>query len=299
MLASMKDLAGKVAVITGAASGIGLAMAHRFAAEKMTLVLLDIEQPALARAEDALRSAGATVLAIRTDVTQATDLEAAAAQAHAAFGNLHVICNNAGVGGSAGPMWTLSDADWEWTLSVNLWGVIRGIRVFLAPLLASGEEGHIVNTASMAGLTSVPFMGPYTAAKHAVVAISEVLAKELELTSAKVGVSVLCPGFVKTQIASSERNRPADLRSGRGPTGDASSDAGPRLAHAIHDLVAAGQSPEAIADQVVSAIRASRFYVLTHPEMKPAIEHRLRDILEERAPGIDPMSRGLAARPPS
>jgi NAD(P)-dependent dehydrogenase (short-subunit alcohol dehydrogenase family) len=289
----MQQLEGKVAVVTGGASGIGLALAQRFAAEKMKLVLLDIEEPALAAAERALRDAGAEVLALRADVAKAADLEAAAAKAHAAFGVAHVICNNAGVGGGAGPMWTLTEADWEWTLSVNLWGVIRGIRVFLAPLLASGEEGHVVNTASMAGLTSTPFMGPYTATKHAVVSISECLAKELELAGAKVGVSVLCPGFVKTQIAFSERNRPAELRRGGG--GPATGP-GPGLAQAIQQLVASGQSPEGIAEQVVNAIRASRFYVLTHPEMKPAIEHRMRDILDERQPGIDPMFRALGAQ---
>jgi len=286
----MKQLDGKVAVVTGGASGIGLAMARRFAAERMKLVLLDIEEPALAAAESALRADGATVLAIRTDVARSAELEAAAEKARAAFGTLHVICNNAGVGGVGGPMWTLSEADWEWTLSVNLWGVIHGIRIFLGPLLASGEEGHIVNTASMAGLTATPFMGAYTATKHAVVSISEVLAKELELTGARVGVSVLCPGFVRTQIASSERNRP-DAQPAPAIAGP-----GAVLGQAIHQLVESGQPPEAIAERVVSAIREPRFYVLTHPETKPAIEHRLRDILEERPPGIDPLSRQLASR---
>jgi len=177
----MKELSGKVAVVTGAASGIGLALAHRFAAEKMKLVLLDIEGPALAAAESALRSAGATVLAIRTDVSRAGDLEAAAAKARAAFGTLHVICNNAGVGGVAGPMWTLSQSDWEWTVSVNLWSVIHGIRIFLPPLLASGEEGHIVNTASMAGLTTSAFMSVYDVTKHGVVALSESMYKEAQV----------------------------------------------------------------------------------------------------------------------
>jgi NAD(P)-dependent dehydrogenase (short-subunit alcohol dehydrogenase family) len=288
----MKQLGGKVAVITGAASGIGLAMAHRFAAEKMVLALLDIEEGALAAAADALRSAGARVLAIRADVSKAADLEAAAARFQAEFGVAHVICNNAGVGGVPAPMWTLSDDDWDWTVSVNLWSVIRGIRVFLPPLLASGEEGHVVNTASMAGLTSTPFMGAYSAAKHGVVAISEVLAKELELAGSRVGVSVLCPGFVRTQIATSERNRPPGAPS----EASAAAVAGSPIAQAIQEMVASGQPPDAIADEVVRAIKESRFYILTHPEMKPAIEHRLRDILEERAPGIDPVFRKLGGR---
>jgi NAD(P)-dependent dehydrogenase (short-subunit alcohol dehydrogenase family) len=285
----MKELEGKVAVITGAASGIGLAMAHRFAAEKMKLVLLDIEEGPLAAAEQALRAAGTTVLALRADVSRAGDLDAAAERARAELGTLHLICNNAGVGGVSGPMWTMSERDWEWTLSVNLWSVIRGIRVFLGPLLASGEEGHVVNTASMAGLTANPFMGPYTATKHAVVAISEVLAKELELVGARVGVSVLCPGFVKTQIATSERNRPVELQNqATGP--------GAEFSQVVHQLVASGQPPEAIAEHVVSAVRDGRFYVLTHPEMKRGIEIRLRDILEERAPSIDPLFRQLVSR---
>lgn len=290
MLPRMEQLDGKVAVVTGGASGIGLALARRFAAEKMKIVLLDIEEGALAAAEEELRAAGAEVLAVRADVAQAGDLEAAAERARAAFGTLHLICNNAGVGGVSGPMWTLSERDWEWTVSVNLWGVIRGIRVFLGPLLASGEEGHIVNTASMAGLTSNPFMGPYTATKHAVVAISEVLAKELELVGARVGVSVLCPGFVKTQIATSDRNRPAALRN------EVDASAGPELTQLIHQLVAGGLPAEAIADEVLSAVRERRFYVLTHQEMKRAIEYRMRDILEERAPGIDPLFRQMTNR---
>jgi NAD(P)-dependent dehydrogenase (short-subunit alcohol dehydrogenase family) len=285
----MKQLEGKVAVITGAASGIGLAMAHRFAAEKMKLVLLDIEEAALAAAERALRDGGASVLAMRTDVSRAADLEAAAARATAAFGTAHVICNNAGVAGWPGRTWEISEADWDWVLSINLRGVISGVRVFLPPLLASGEEGHIVNTASMAGLTSVPYMSAYTVAKHGVVALSEVMAKELELRSARVGVSVLCPGFVKTQIHTSERNRSGQQRPE--PSG-----AGPAMTEAITQLVESGQPPETIADQVVGAIRDSRFYILTHQDMKPSIEHRMRDILEERAPGIDPLMRQLGQK---
>jgi len=283
----VKELGGKVAVITGAASGIGLALAHRLAAEKVKLVLLDVEAPKLAEAERGLREAGATVLAVRTDVSKAAEIEAAAAQARAAFGRVHLICNNAGVGGGAGPMWMLSEADWEWTLSVNVWGVIHGIRTFLPDLLASGDEGHVVNTASMAGLTATPFLGAYTAAKHAVVAMSEVLAKELELAGSRIGVSVLCPGFVKTKIATSERNRPEELR-------DPERAGGGGIGQAMQELVDAGLSPDAVAGRVVAAIREPRFYILTHPEMKPAVAHRMNDILEERPPGIDPLFRKLA-----
>jgi NAD(P)-dependent dehydrogenase (short-subunit alcohol dehydrogenase family) len=285
----MEQLAGKVAVITGGASGIGLAIAQRLAAEKARLVLLDVEAGALDAAERSLREAGAEVLAIRVDVGKAAELEAAAAKVKETFGLVHVIINNAGVGGGSGPMWTLSEADWAWTLDVNLWGVIHGIRLFLPALIASGEEGHVVNTASMAGLIATPWLGPYTATKHAVVSISEVLAKELELAGSKVGVSVLCPGFVKTKIASSDRNRPAEHSGGGGVP------PGPNLGDAMHQMVESGKAPEEVADAVVAAIKERRFYILTHPEMKPAIEHRLRDILEERPPGIDPLFRQLLA----
>jgi NAD(P)-dependent dehydrogenase (short-subunit alcohol dehydrogenase family) len=205
------------------------------------------------------------------------------------FGVVHLIVSNAGVGGGGGPMWQLTEADWKWALDVNLWGVLHAIRLLLPPLLASGEAGHVVNTASIAGLTSTPFMGPYTASKHAVVAVSECLAKELELAKAKVGVSVVCPGFVKTKIASSHRNRPDEL----GPT--ASNAGAKKFAGVLDQLVAAGVPAEQIADAIVRAVQDAHFYVLTHPDMKPQIEYRMRQILDEKPPGIDPMFRQLFA----
>ena len=282
----MQQLAGKVAVITGGASGIGLAIAHRLIAEQVRLVLLDVEAAALANAERELREAGATVLAIETDVGSAPSLEAAAARARETFGVAQLIFNNAGVAGASGPSWLLSESDWAWTLQVNLWGVIHGIRTFLPPLFAAGEEGHIVNTASIAGLTTHPWMGPYCATKHAVVAISEVLAKELELAKAKIGVSVLCPGFVKTNISKSERNRPAEPPRPRGPD----------LGKPMQALVDAGIDAAIVAEHVVAAIKESRFYILTHPEMRGSLEHRQRDLLEGRPPGMDPMWRELLGK---
>src|SRR6478672_11227870 len=207
----MERLTDRVAWITGGASGIGLALARRLAKEQVKLVLVDVEQSALDSAARTLRNEGATVLALRCDVSKSDEMATAAKEALAKFGVIHIIVNNAGVGGGGGPMWTVSEADWQWTIGVNLQGVINGIRLLLPALIASGEEGHVVNTASMAGLTSTPFMGPYTATKHAVVAMSECLAKELELAKSKVKASVLCPGFVQTNISSSERNRPRDL----------------------------------------------------------------------------------------
>jgi NAD(P)-dependent dehydrogenase (short-subunit alcohol dehydrogenase family) len=285
----MHDLANRTAWITGAASGIGLALAHRLAAERVKLVLVDIEQAPLAAAEAALRAIGASVLAIRADVSSATEMAAAAERAFATFGTIHILCNNAGVGGGGGPMWQLSDSDWTWTIDVNLRGVTHALRLLLPRLIESGEEGHVVNTASIAGLTSTPFMGPYTATKHAVVALSECLAKELELTGAKVGVSVLCPGFVKTQINTSHRNRPGAGTSAPRPLSPAAA----KFAQVLDQLVQSGIPAEQVADEVVRAIREPRFYILTHPEMKPQIEHRMHQILEEKQPGIDPLFRQL------
>jgi NAD(P)-dependent dehydrogenase (short-subunit alcohol dehydrogenase family) len=287
----MKDLRGKTAVITGGASGIGLGLAHRLAAEQMKLVIVDIEEAPLERAARALRDAGAEVLAQRADVSKGADMERVAAETFATFGTAHLIVNNAGVGGGTGPTWKLSEADWDWALNVNLKGVIHGIRLFVPRLVESGEEGHVVNTASVAGLTSTPWLAPYTASKHGVVAISEVLSKDLELAGANVGVSVLCPGFVKTQIHTSERNRPAELKDrGTGRAGD------DNLGNAFRMLVESGRPVEEIAAAVVDAIREPRFYILTHPEMQSQIEHRKRDILEGRQPGIDPLFRSFLTR---
>jgi NAD(P)-dependent dehydrogenase (short-subunit alcohol dehydrogenase family) len=283
----VKDLADRVAWITGAASGIGLAIAHKLAAERMKLVLVDVEEAPLREAEMALRATGAAVLALRVDVSRGDEMAAATATALEQFGVVHLIINNAGVGGGGGPMWQLSEADWRWALDVNLWGVIHAIRLLVPPLLASGQEGHILNTASIAGLTSTPFMGPYTASKHAVVALSECLSKELELAKATIGVSVLCPGFVKTKIGGSHRNRPAS-DGAQAPTAEMK-----KFQAVLNQMVEGGVPVETVADAAVRAIQEARFYVLTHAEMKPAIEHRMKQILAEQQPGIDPMFRQL------
>jgi NAD(P)-dependent dehydrogenase (short-subunit alcohol dehydrogenase family) len=285
----MKDLANRTAWITGAASGIGLALAHRLAKEGARLVLVDVEAAPLAAADAALRATGAQVLAIRADVSSATEMATAAQRAFETFGTVHILCNNAGVGGGGGPMWQLTDSDWTWAIDVNLRGVTHALRLLLPRLIESGEEGHVVNTASIAGLTSTPFMGPYTATKHAVVALSECLAKELELVGSKVGVSVLCPGFVKTQINTSHRNRPASADSAP----RTHSAAAVKFAQVLDQLVSSGIPAERVADDVLRAIKEPRFYILTHPEMKPQVEHRMRQILDEKQPGIDPLFRQL------
>jgi len=274
----MKEFRQKVAVVTGAASGMGMAMAERFAAEGMKVVLADVEDEALAAAEHEFRSRGSTVLAVRTDVSKAAEVEHLAARAVEAFGTVHVLCNNAGVG-TGGLAWLQRVADWEWTLGVNLWGVIHGIRTFLPLMLAHGEDGHIVNTASVAGLVSGPFQIPYNVSKYGVVALSEGLHRELALIEARIKVSVLCPGFVHTRIMESERNRPVEL-----PL-PAVGEAEMAYAAMMQARVAAGLAPTEVARQVFEAIRDERFYIVTDPdEWKPLVRERMEDILNDRSP---------------
>ena len=215
----MQEFEGKVAVVTGAASGIGFAMAERFAQEGMHVVLADVEAPALEAAVTRLRQAEHDVLAVVTDVSKAESVEALAQRAFETYGNVHILCNNAGVagaGGSSGPVWEKTQHDWQWAFGVNYWGVVNGIQAFVPRMLAAGEEGHVVNTASIAGVTSNVF-GIYGVTKYAVVALSEYLYRSLTETGAKIGASVLCPSFVTTNLGSSDRNRPAELKTASAP----------------------------------------------------------------------------------
>jgi NAD(P)-dependent dehydrogenase (short-subunit alcohol dehydrogenase family) len=279
----MKDLRDKVAVITGGASGMGRAMADRFAAEGMKLVLADVEPEALARAEAELRGTGATVASKRTDVSRAEDVEALAKFTIDTFGAVHVLCNNAGIGIGGAMAWQQSVHDWEWVLGVNLWGVIHGVRVFTPLMLAEGDECHIVNTASGAGLHARPGLTMYSVSKHAVVALSESLYGELRLAESKIGVSVLCPAVVNTRIGESERNRPEDLRNS-GDLGDAGEKM-KNMERAFRAILAAtGMPPEDVAAAVVDAIRNDRFYIITHEETKARVRTRMEDILQARNP---------------
>ncbi len=282
----MKQLSGKVAVVTGAASGIGRALAERFAAEGMKVVLADIEEGALRQAERDLKAAGAAVAARRTDVSRGEDLEALAKFAVDTFGAVHVLCNNAGVG-VGGVTWQNTAKDWEWVLGVNLWGVIHGVRAFVPIMLAQGDECHIVNTASGAGLHTRPWLAMYCASKHAVVALSESLHHELALTGSKVKVSVLCPAVVNTRIGESGRNRPEDLRNEADGGNPAQMQA---MEQAFRALLATGLPPSDVASAVVEAIREERFYIITHDETRARVRARMEDIVEGRNPTLQPLA---------
>jgi NAD(P)-dependent dehydrogenase (short-subunit alcohol dehydrogenase family) len=283
----MRELKGKVAVITGGASGIGRAMAQRFAREGMKLVLGDVEEAPLANTREELAAVGAEVRAVRTDVSSRESVEELARKTFEAFGTAHLVCNNAGVGSTAGASWDLTQADWEWTLGVNLWGVIHGVRAFVPRLLAQGE-GHVVNTASISGLITLPGMSPYCVTKHAVVALSECMYHDLQLRAGgKVGVSVLCPAWVKTRINESARNRPAALQtSKRALTADQRVIEG-----AVRAAVEQGIPPEVVADKVHDAVVSDRFYILTHSKTKELIEKRMQQILETTNPQYEPVAR--------
>jgi NAD(P)-dependent dehydrogenase (short-subunit alcohol dehydrogenase family) len=276
----MKEFKDRVAVVTGGASGIGRAMADRFAAAGMNVVLADVEESALRTAEADLRSQGATVLGVLTDVAKAESIENLAKKTLDAFGGVHVLCNNAGVGGGFGPSWTQPLQNWEWGFGVNLWGVIHGIHTFVPIMLKQDTEGHIVNTASMAGLLSSPFMSVYDATKFAVVAISESLHLELAMQHAKVKVSVLCPGFVNTNIATSDRNRPAQLQPGE----QQFSETEMAFASMMFAGIASGTPPTEVAEKVFTAIQNEQFYIISHPEFLPMVRMRMEAILEQRNP---------------
>jgi NAD(P)-dependent dehydrogenase (short-subunit alcohol dehydrogenase family) len=275
----MEHFRGRVAVVTGAASGIGRALADRFAAEGMKVVLADIEREPLDAAVAQLRAGGAEALGVRTDVSSAGQVQALADATLARFGAVHVLCNNAGV--ETGAMFADVPARaWEWVLGVNLWGMLHGCRVFL-PLIRAQGEGHIVNTASLAAFaTGLPTFAPYTTSKFAILAASECLELELLAAGARVGVSVLCPGVVDTRMPESERNRPADVVVSNDPVRTSILGKLRRMASEV------GMDPAEVAGMVLEAIRERRFFVLTHPEEAfAAVERRLEWMRTGVAPG--------------
>ncbi|MCL4182755.1 MAG: SDR family oxidoreductase [Burkholderiaceae bacterium] len=280
----MKDFAGKVAVITGAGSGFGREFARIGAALGMKLALADIQADALAATAAELRAQGAQLLTETVDVSRGADIERLAQRTLERFGAVHLLFNNAGVA-AGGLVWEQTVKDWEWVLGANLWGVIHGVRVFVPIMLAQGDECHVVNTASVAGLLSPQMLGVYCVSKHGVVTLSETLYQDLRVTGARIGVSLLCPAFVPTGIAQSQRNRPADLQDGAAPT--ASMIASQK---ASEKAVSSGKlSAAEVARMTFDAIRENRFYVITHPKILASVELRLQDILAQRNPG-DPFA---------
>ena len=253
------ELRGKTAVVTGGASGIGRALALRFAREGANVVVADLDAPGMESVAAEARGLGVKALTVRTDVSELAQVEALAARSFEAFGAVHVLCNNAGVAAWGG-LESASHRDWQWVLGVNLWGVIHGIETFVPRMIARGEPGHIVNTASMAGLVASKGLGVYNTSKYAVVGLSETLAKDLK--PYRIGVSVLCPMGVQTRIRESERNRPAALRNERAGDGEPV------------ELIGRYLAPDAVADMVLAAVRSNELYVITHDEALEPLRRR-------------------------
>lgn len=284
----MKEFKGKVAVITGAASGIGRSLAERCAQEGMKVVLADIEEEALTLAERDIKALGASTLTVLTDVSMANSVEALAEKTLDTFGAVHLLCNNAGVIAN-GSAWGSTLSDWKWVMGVNLWGVIHGIHVFVPIMLEQSTECHIVNTASMAGLASpAPTYAMYYVTKHGVVALSEAIYHELAQKGASIGVSVLCPGFVDTRLVGAERNRPIELQNDSADEQRYLADpVNQAIAQGFATLVSNGISPQPVADHVFSAVREGRFYVLVNADpWRRSLRARFDDILEERNPNM-------------
>ena len=280
----MKTFKDRVAVITGGASGFGREFALIGARLGMKLVLADVQQDALDKTRAELEEQGAQVLAMRCDVRHAGEVQALADATMEKFGAVHLVFNNAGVG-SGGLIWENTQADWEWVLGVNLWGVIHGVRIFTNLMLECARkdpefEGHIVNTASMAGLLNAPTMGVYNVSKHAVVSLSESLYQDLMLVEAPIGASVLCPYFVPTGISQSHRNRPEDVP-GSAPTPSQ------RAAQAMSDkAVTSGKvTAQEVAENTFKAIAEQQFYIYSHPSALGNVQERMEDIVLQRNPG--------------
>jgi NAD(P)-dependent dehydrogenase (short-subunit alcohol dehydrogenase family) len=273
----MRDLAGRSAVVTGAASGIGRSLARRFAAEGMSVVLADVERRALDQAANEIDARGpATVIPVVTDVSEAESVDALAERAFAELGAVHVLCNNAGVF-QGGLLWECTEADYDWTLGVNLWGIIHGARSFVPRMLEQGEAAHIVNTVSMAGLATTAYCAPYEVSKFAAAAATECLAHDLASQGAPIKVSLLCPGSVDTGIARSRRNRPEQYAG-------AQTEGAAFVEEALAGTTAAGAHPDTVADMVLDAIRDETFLVPTTPSFRSQILDRAHALADRNLP---------------
>jgi NAD(P)-dependent dehydrogenase (short-subunit alcohol dehydrogenase family) len=281
-------LQGRVAVVTGGGSGIGAAMAKRWLAEGMRVVIADHSQPRLDETARAL-GAGADLLALRADVSLADEVEQLAQRTVEKFGAVHLLCNNAGVGGEHGAAWEQSLASWNWVLGVNLWGAIHGVRSFVPRMLAGGEPSHVVNTSSISGLRGMPYTSGYSVSKYGIVALSEVLHQELRDRGAPIGVSVVCPGPVRTPILDPTRERPPGVA---GPAAGDSAESAAQEKATRDILERIGAEPEDVADRVAEAVREDRFWVFTHPGSLEWVEVRhasLRDLLPPPLASLDTM----------
>jgi NAD(P)-dependent dehydrogenase (short-subunit alcohol dehydrogenase family) len=292
----MKTFSGRVAVITGAASGFGREFALKGAALGMKLVLADVQADALNTFTNELKASGASVVAMRCDVSKGDEVDALARLAMDTFGGVHLLFNNAGVA-AGGLVWENTLRDWEWVLGVNLWGVIHGVRAFTPIMLAQAKrepdyEGHIVNTASVAGMLSAQLMGAYNVSKHAVVALSETLYNDLRAIDAAVSCSVLCPAFVPTGITQSHRHRPDELKNEEAPTESM------KIAQAqVSKAVSSGKiSAQDVCEMTFDAVRDDRFYIVTHPKIMATVQLRLDDISALTNPR-DPFALKESARP--
>lgn len=280
----METFTGKVAVVTGAGSGMGRAFAERFATEGMKVVLADVEDAALDRAVSGLRERGHDVLGVVTDVSSRDSVRRLADATLAAYGKVHLVCNNAGVEGYLdGPVWAATEQDWQWTLGVNFYGVLHGVQTFLPILLEQQEEAHMVNTGSMLSLVRSPNI--YGVTKQAVLALSETVYGDLKAQGAQVGITVLFPGTIATNLFHGSRNRPDELR---GDVDLAATGEGRERRDRMHEVLAKGMPPEEVADIVVQAIREKAFYVLTDHEWDEQIRRRTDDVLLRRLPLITP-----------
>lgn len=283
----LTEFEGKVAVVTGAASGIGKAMCERFAQEGMKVVLADVENDALRQAGRDIERHGVEVLTVRTDVAQPDQVSALAEATLDRFGKVHVVCNNAGVF-AGGRIWDAIGTDWEWVLGVNVMGVLHGIRAFVPTMLEQNEPAHVVNTCSMAGLINMPLSGVYNVSKHAALSLTETLYHELQTVDTPVGVSALCPELIRTGIGRSERNRPAHLKRGD----DEGTPEQEMVEAAIKASIDTGLDPKAMADRVFEGIKTDTFYLLAEEggSWDRACRIRLDDIRERRNPTTGALS---------